>query len=155
MGRSYGEYHGRNTPRVSQRSPMQHLVKRRGWEKGEVTERCQQPARVENTNDDDEMITFISWQLRTVTVGLCLVGLHFLLLHCFEEISIPVRSWSSSWSQSRDRGHESVVSRLNIPARRSVIIRHSCTRTEHFWWSFWVLFRSTVVCLTVCNEKIT
>src|SRR5206468_1388601 len=39
------------------RSPMQHLVKRRGWEKGEVTERCQQPARGENTNDDDEMIT--------------------------------------------------------------------------------------------------
>jgi len=28
--------------------------------KGEVTERCQQPARGENTNDDDEMITFIS-----------------------------------------------------------------------------------------------
>src|SRR4051812_9331225 len=45
MGRSYGEYHGRYTPRVSRRSPMQHLVKRRGWEKGEVTERCQQPAR--------------------------------------------------------------------------------------------------------------
>ncbi len=28
--------------------------------KGEVTERCQQPARGENTNDDDKMITFIS-----------------------------------------------------------------------------------------------
>src|SRR6184192_212006 len=68
-GRSYGEYHGRYTPRVSRRSPMQHLLKRRGWEKGEVTERCQQPARGENTNDDDEMITFVSWQLRTVTVG--------------------------------------------------------------------------------------
>src|SRR2546425_3432805 len=60
MGRRYGEYHGRYTPRVSRRSPMQHLVKRRGWEKGEGTERCQQPARGENTNDDDEMITFIS-----------------------------------------------------------------------------------------------
>src|SRR2546425_2277330 len=47
---------------------MQHLVKRRSWEKGEVTERCQQPARGENTNDDDEMISFISSQLRTVTV---------------------------------------------------------------------------------------
>src|SRR5206468_8623160 len=50
----------RYTPRVSRRIPMRHLVKRRSWEKGEVTERCQQPARGENTNDDDEMITFIS-----------------------------------------------------------------------------------------------
>src|SRR5437899_12829055 len=63
MGRSYGEYHGRCTPRVSRRSPMQHLVKRTGWEKGEVTERCQEPARGQNTNDDDEMISFISSQL--------------------------------------------------------------------------------------------
>src|SRR6059036_966651 len=37
------ELWGRHTPRVSRRSPMQHLVKRRGWEKGEDTERCQQP----------------------------------------------------------------------------------------------------------------
>src|SRR5437899_8576534 len=45
---------------------MQHLVKKRGWEKGEATERCQEPARGQNTNDDDEMISFISSQLRTV-----------------------------------------------------------------------------------------
>src|SRR3989441_8043422 len=38
MGRSYGEYHGRYTPRVSRRSPMQNLVKRRSWEKGERSE---------------------------------------------------------------------------------------------------------------------
>src|SRR3989442_3585445 len=60
MGRSYGKYHGRCTPWVSRRSPMQHLVKRRGWEKGEATERCHEPARGQNTNDDDEMISFIS-----------------------------------------------------------------------------------------------
>src|SRR5437899_2451159 len=48
------------------RSSMQHLVKRRGWEKGEATERCQESARGQNTNDDDEMISFISSQLRTV-----------------------------------------------------------------------------------------
>src|SRR5207245_4827040 len=66
MGRSYGEYHDRYISRVSRRSPMQHLVKRRGWEKGEVTERCQQAARGEDTNDDDEMISFTSSQLRTV-----------------------------------------------------------------------------------------
>src|SRR3989442_5541849 len=59
-GEELWEYHGRYTPRVSRGSPIQHLVKRTGWEKGEVTERCQQPARGENTNDDDAMITFIS-----------------------------------------------------------------------------------------------
>ena len=45
---------------------MQHLVKRRGWEKGEATERCQEPARGQDTDDDDEMISFISLKLRTV-----------------------------------------------------------------------------------------
>src|SRR2546425_8138465 len=66
MGRRYGEYHGRYTPWVSRRSPMQHLAKRRSWEKGEATERCQELARGQNTNDDDEMISFIISQLRTV-----------------------------------------------------------------------------------------
>src|SRR5437867_4507859 len=66
MGRSYGEYHGRYTPWVSRRNPMQHLVKRRGWKKGETTQRCQEAARGQNTNDDDEMISFISSQLQTV-----------------------------------------------------------------------------------------
>ena len=44
---------------------MQHLFKRRGWEKEEATERCQEPARGQNTNDGDEIIRFISSQLRT------------------------------------------------------------------------------------------
>ena len=66
MGRSYGEYHGRYTPWMSRRGSMQHLVKRRGWKKGEATKRCQTPARGQNTNDDDEMISFISSLLRKV-----------------------------------------------------------------------------------------
>src|SRR3989442_8303425 len=66
MERSYGEYYSRYTPWVSRRSLMQHLVKRRSWKKGGVTERCQEPARGPNTNDDDEIISFISSQLRTV-----------------------------------------------------------------------------------------
>ena len=45
---------------------MQNLVKRRGWEKGEATERFQEPARGQNTNDDDEIISLILSQLRTV-----------------------------------------------------------------------------------------
>src|SRR2546425_13335594 len=65
MGRSYGEYHGRYTPWVSRRSPMQHLVKGRSWEKGEATERCQELARGQNNNDGDEIISFISSELRT------------------------------------------------------------------------------------------
>ena len=62
---SYGEYYSRYTPWVSRQSPMQHLVKRRSWEKGEAMERCQEPAQGQNTNDDDEIISFISSQLRT------------------------------------------------------------------------------------------
>src|SRR2546425_1230617 len=66
MARSYGDYHGRYTPWVSRRSPMQHLIKRRDWVKGKATERCQKPALRQNTNNNDEMISFISPQLRKV-----------------------------------------------------------------------------------------
>src|SRR3989442_14997050 len=57
--------HTTGVPAESHATPSHNFTRRR-WEKGEVTERCQQPARGENTNDDDEMITFISCQLRIV-----------------------------------------------------------------------------------------
>src|SRR6059036_390571 len=54
--------HTTGVPAESHATPSQK--KRLG--KGRGHGRCQQSARGENTNDDDEMISFISSQLRTV-----------------------------------------------------------------------------------------
>src|SRR3989442_14036640 len=43
-------------------------------------------------------------------VGLCLVGLHFLLVHCFEEISVSVsrrdQTWGDRDQDPRDRDRD-------------------------------------------------
>ena len=51
-------------PAESHAAPSQK--KKLGKEKGEAMQRCQDPARGQNTNDDDEMISFISSLLQKV-----------------------------------------------------------------------------------------